>query len=223
MSASTAQVASAIFSLARKAYRKDRANRYALLKPWTLPPLMRALPRYDGVHVLFEPLGDGRRTAVTIKPFAGEDNVCDGANYFPDSPRGVVAAAIAHDPLYAEIPAIASTWQWPEGKVRELADEILSTVMVRERSNKLIARVVFNGVWYLGGAYRWAKSILPAAVLALAVSTLAGCSGCLSPPDLSDPDAPYTSPVYKKTASVLQPLGNYDAPSVILSCSSSVR
>ena len=199
MNPSTARVATAIFDLARKAYRRDKANRYGLLEPWTLPPLLRDLPAYDGPHVRFAPLGGGR-SSLTIKPYAGDSNVCDGATFFPDSPRGVLAAAIAHDPLDLEIPAIAAAWGWTESAVRELADEILSTIMLRERAHKLVARIVFNGVWYLGGAYRWVRSVLPAAVLVLAAATMAGCSGCLSPPDLSDPEAPYAPPVYEKTA-----------------------
>lgn len=195
---SKAKIAAMIWQAARKAYRKDRANRYALREPWTLPVLDLDLPAYDGPYIQVQPLGFGQ-SQITVKPFDGD--ICDGATLAPDSPRGVIPAALFHDPWYLEIAAIAAAWGWTEKAVRNLGDDILSTVILRAGGEPLIARIYYNWVWYLGGAFRSVSRLLHALCIALALASLGGCSGgCLAPPDHSDPASPYTPPVYEQTA-----------------------
>lgn len=197
VSISTSQIAAFGFKLAKDAYRKDRDNRYSLLQDWTLPDLKLDLHSYDGPLIRVSPIGEGR-VRITVKEYSGD--TCDGATHAPDGLRGVMEGVLFHDPWYTEVPAMARHWGMPEEEVRQIGDTIFSTIMLRAKAKNIVARLYFNAVWYLGGIWRSIKHRLPIVIIALALATLTSCSGCLSPPDHSDPASPYTPPVYEKTA-----------------------
>jgi hypothetical protein len=188
-------IGKAVFSAASKAYRTDRANRYGLREPWTLPLLNLDLKAYDGRYIRIVP--DNGKTRVTVLPYDGD--VCDGASFAPDSPKGAIPGALFHDPWYAEAKNIAKAWGWSEDAVLRIGDRILSTIMLRAGGNHVIARVYFNAVWYLGSAFRRVRKVLPIIIVVASALCLAGCTSCLSPPDESDPDSPYVPPVYERT------------------------
>lgn len=189
--------ASLIFKTALKAYKTDRRNRYSLLEPWELPLIDRLLPYYWGRFIRIEPQGTTGKTRITVMPYHGD--VCDGASLAPDKPKGVIPAALFHDPWYMEIPEIAEAWDWPQAKVRRLGDEIFSTIMQRAEGSKLVVRIYYNAIWHFGGLYRAAKKVFVVVAFCAVFASLAGCGGCLSPPDISDPDSPYTDPVWEQT------------------------
>jgi hypothetical protein len=203
------QLAAIGIRAARAAYQRDRDNRYSLLEPWPLPAILRDLPPYCGPLVRFEPVGPGR-TRLTVLPYDGD--ICDGASLAPDWPAGVVPAALLHDPLYGEIPAIARAWGWTEDQVRQLADEIFGDVLRRWRVERKTTRLgrwaaasrfglaatYYSAVRHAGGLFRAHAKRLPLLAVVACLS-LSGCGGCLLPPPILDPAEPLQPPVYEKT------------------------
>jgi len=197
MAVSWAKIGTAAASAIRRAYQQDRRNRYALKSDWTLPVMRIAVPApFDGPLVRVEPLPDGH-SRWTIKAYSGD--TCDGASLAPDSPKGVLEGALAHDPLYLSIDAMAETWNVPRDDVRGMADRILSTIILRSGGRRFVARLYYNGVYYLGGIYRTVKRAVTVAVIGTAIFSMVGWSGCIAPPDDSDPASPYTPPTWEKT------------------------
>ncbi|MCK9468144.1 MAG: hypothetical protein M0Q49_01895 [Porticoccaceae bacterium] len=190
-----------VIGAAIRAIRRDQSNSYELLENWTLPLVDRLLPAYDGPLIRVEPLPATRQSRITVKAYG--EGVCDGATLAPDSPRGVVAGSLLHDPWYLEAEAIAAVWGWTVTEVLRLGDDLFSGIMLRARTHRWVRRSYYNAVWHLGGLYRRAKSILPLICIALAMLLQASCSGCQNPPDPFAPDSPYYPPVYSDVASVI--------------------
>jgi len=186
-----------------RAIRRDQANRYALLEDWTLPLVDRLLPAYDGPLIRVEPVAESRQSRITVKAYGPE--ICDGATLAPDSPRGVVAATLLHDPWYLEAEAIAAAWGWALADVLHLGDDLFSGIMLRARSHRWVRRSYYNAVWHLGGLYRRIKSILPLLLIALALLLQASCGGCRTPPDPFAPASPYTPPSWQRGDSATTP------------------
>ena len=90
----------------REQIRRDAANRYSLLADWSLPACRcswwpDSIPVWESDLFRIERVAPGI-VAVTVRAYesTAERNVCDGATMSPDTPAGVLPAAIFHDPWY---------------------------------------------------------------------------------------------------------------------------
>lgn len=136
--------------LVKDGVRRDRANAYALLEPWTLPPLGGDLPEMGlmppkpfadkRIRVEVETVGgsDGQtvgpsdRWTITVLPWQGLDGAeCDGCTMAPDTwgDLKLYVAALFHDRWYLSMYAIAREWGWAEDKVRYLGDIVLASII----------------------------------------------------------------------------------------------
>ncbi len=181
-----------VFDMLRRAYKRDRSNRYRLNQPWSLPRLTGPVPDYAGKYVVIR---DG---VITILP----NQNCDGATLAPDKIGrwNLVAAAIAHDAIYAELDAIAAAWGCSRAQVRRLADDVFYGIALA-RAPHWLARIYWHGIRAFGGIAHAAGKLL---ALALLMSCIAGCAGCRSPVNPFDPSVPLEDPDYDKIA-VLTP------------------
>jgi hypothetical protein len=168
----------------QEAVRKDQANRYSLVKPWTLPKIDVVVPDYESA------LFSIKDSAITVKPYGGD--TCNGATLSPDKFLGVniVQAALFHDPWYAEVSKIAQAWGWTEAAVRKLGDEVFADIIVAtnpgksERLVRGVARSYLTGVRLGGGVVRLYAKITGKTLLILVLaSSAAGCAGCADIPD----------------------------------------
>ena len=85
---------------------RDRANRYSLLRDWTLPACLcswwpEAVTTWESPLIRIHRNATGVVT-VTVRAYSStaEDNVCDGATLSPDTIPGILPAALFHDPWY---------------------------------------------------------------------------------------------------------------------------
>lgn len=173
------------------AIQLDRANRYALLSPWTLPKLAEAIPDYEDDLFLI------RDSVITVKPYSG--NVCDGATLAPDRIGSwqPVIGAIFHDPWYERSDAMAVAWGWPAGAVRKLGDRIFYGILL-EVTPGWLARIYYRAVRVFGGI---AHFVMQAAAVAIILSICcAGCSGCTGPDSPWDDPSGFVLPEYEQTA-----------------------
>lgn len=167
------------------AIKKDQANRYRLVKDWTLPKLNRTVLDYHGKLI------DIVDSVITVKAYDGD--TCNGATLAPDRiwKWDIVPATIFHDPWYAEISEIATWWDCPEAEVRKLGDEIFGCILVATGVPEWLARAYLTGVRWFGWAARIARVAIFISILAGA-----GCSGCAVIPDHFG-DEPVTPPDYE--------------------------
>lgn len=161
----------ALLKALKKAYEKDRGNRYRLNAPWSLPRLVEPVPDYHGEHVTVED------SVITIQPY--ED--CDGCTLSPDRVGRwiLVEAALAHDAIYGEMDAIAAAWGWPVSRVRRWADDVFYGI-ASARAPHVLARLYWRGIRACGGIAHAVGKIV-AIILLAALAT--GCAGCRSPVD----------------------------------------
>lgn len=217
----------------RKLYEADRSNVY--VNPRDLPFIVKArLPRYDGVYFRFSPVDDRDETTAVLKAYgrtAGDGStICDGATFAPDWPVGVQQGAGIHDPGYLEMDSIAAAWKhapyapgpnlardwitrlsagdsptWTPDDVRQLMDAIFGDTMHKLKARRVIVRLYYSSVRILGRlAHRYGRRGASAA-LALALTIVSGCGGCMSPPDIIEfPDGP---PELEHVAQIGQTVG----------------
>lgn len=141
--------------------------------------------------------------------------VCDGATSAPDTPKGVLPASGLHDPGYRSIQAIADAWAnepyapganwkrdwvtrlttprrhptWTYADVRQLFDAIFGDAIRDGGGHWLVTRTYYSAVRVFGGIWRAVKTRVPLIITAITLSALlAGCQGCMSPPDIADFD-----------------------------------
>lgn len=210
--------ASLIIKHLRGLYEKDRVNSYTLDAPFGFIVDIN-VPDYHGKLVSFERGSILFGSAGTFHPYG--PGVCDGATLAPDKPRGVVEGTLAHDPAYLELDNIAKAWKdkkydpgpffrrdlvtrlttpkdhptWTKADVRQFLDTIFANAMRQFGAKKTVQRTYYGGVRMFGGIYRavaGSARVLPLLfAVILFVFTLAGCSGCLIPPDIIHfPDSP---------------------------------
>ena len=210
---------------ARAAYRRDRANAYALLEPWTLPPLGGDLPRLglmppapyadsrirvdfaggrtvegsDGLTV-----GPSDRWTITVLPFALSSRECDGCTCAPDTWGGLklYVGALFHDRWYLSMAAIAEAWGWPVDKARKLGDIVFATIL-RDQARGLSGLSRVRGALavrlYYAGVRAFggiAHRLLVALALAAALS---GCAGGCNAPAAWGGDTPADAPAHSFT------------------------
>ncbi len=130
---------------ARAGIRRDRANAYALLAPWTLPPLGGDLPRLglmppapyadERIRVVFGTTEDTEHTEgawrITVLPWELDSRECDGCTLAPDSWGELkpYVGALFHDRWYLSLSTIAKAWGWPAARVRKLGDLVFATIL----------------------------------------------------------------------------------------------
>jgi len=188
------EVLASAAKLIRAAYARDRANRYALLAPWTFTVDCAkegvAPFRYSGPLIGTEP-ADGALMRVTVKPYTAESGVCDGCSLSPDL-RGCREAALFHDPWYLELEAMAAETGIPAADLRRLGDDIFGALCRALGAPGPVARLYHAAVRWFGGI---AHGRLGAAIAALALALAAGCAGI---PDILD--GPVPPPSYERAA-----------------------
>ena len=183
--------------------KKDAANRYSLMAEWVLPSLRNKYGlrqgSYTGQHI--NVLCDGKSILVWLNPFVStaENNICDGATYFPDLIFGInlIPGSIAHDVWYIELEKIAAAFGIDEAVARKIGDDLFKSVNLAENAGKIGAKTITSltywGVRIGGGIYH--KRNMAMLLLALSVA-LAGCAGCVNT-DFENPTE-YQSPTYEK-------------------------
>ncbi len=134
----------------RDGIRRDRANAYALLEPWTLPPLGGDLPGLglmppapyadERIRVEFstqrhgdtEPCASESLCFITVLPWELDSRECDGCTLAPDTwgELKLYAGALFHDRWYLSMEAMAEAWGWPVARVRRLGDIVFATFLV---------------------------------------------------------------------------------------------
>ena len=170
--------------------RRDRDNRYSLLRDWTLPATVCSfwpdeLSGWQSPLFRISRLSKGA-VSITVRAYTStkEDNVCDGATLSPDTPPGILPAALFHDPWYYAFPdepkqfeLIADEIGVPRKTLRKFGDNLFYAIARAGGCPWLVARLYHAGIRV---GYPIVKPFLAAVIAAfLAV----GCSGCVSPGD----------------------------------------
>ena len=189
--------------------RRDRENRYSLLRDWTLPAAVcsfwpDALSGWQSPLVRISRLEKGA-VSITIRAYQStpEDNICDGATLSPDAIPGILPAALFHDPWYCEVAGDAKkrrTYELladeigvPRRTLRKFGDRIFYSIATAAGCPRIVAWMYYAGI-RLG--YPIVK---PFIVAFLAASLAVGCSGCLGPDGrFLDPDT-YTPPAWAQS------------------------
>ncbi len=194
-SALAAKAGQEIIKYLVEAVRKDRANRYALTKPWVLPRISRTLPDYEDELFLI------RNSVITVKTYSGD--VCDGASLAPDriGPWRLVIGSLFHDPWYDSMHRMSVAWDMPVREVRLIGDDVYYGILILI-SPRWIARTYYRVVRLLGGSYHFlARSVAVGVIIALCC---AGCSGCSVPNDIFDNPDDFVLPDYEQTVGMLE-------------------
>lgn len=182
--------------------RKDRDNRYSLLRDWRLPaascswwpadvgswetPLLRIERQAPGVVV------------VTVKAYhsTAADNICDGATLSPDNIPGILPAALFHDPWYCRdsrdglktYEALAELLGVSKRTTRKFGDELFYSIARAGGCSWIVAQAYYVGIRV---GYPLARPFLLAVACA---GLLAGCAGS-GDGSFLDPTE-YTPPLY---------------------------
>jgi len=192
---------------------RDQANRYSLLTDWHLPKTKCEFWGGSGVYEseLFriEPVGVEQRVRITIKAYHStkEHNVCDGASLSPDSPKGVLDAAIMHDPAYyqgedglREFERIALFCGVKAKVVRKWFDELFGTIVEAAGGKRWVARTYYRGIRAGYPVYNFFRPLIKLVFVLAFCALLSGCGGgCQSYEYLFDRDEPYVGPQVEKT------------------------
>ena len=206
----------------RAGIRRDRANAYALLEPWTLPPLGGDLPALGlmppapfedaRIRVEFstqrhgdtEPCASESLCFITVLPWELDSRECDGCTLAPDTwgDLKLYVGALFHDRWYLSMESIAEAWGWPVARVRRLGDIVFASVL-RDQARGLpglsrvrglvAARLYYAAARAFGGA---AHRIMAALLLSLALS---GCAGGCAAPEAWDGETPADAPAHSFT------------------------
>ena len=170
--------------------RRDRENRYSLLRDWTLPAAVcsfwpDALSGWQSPLVRISRLEKGA-VSITIRAYQStpEDNICDGATLSPDAIPGILPAALFHDPWYCETDGKGSRRTYelladeigvPRKTLRKFGDTIFYSIATAGGCPRVVAWLYYVGIRV---GYPIVKPFIVAAVLA---SLAAGCAGCIGP------------------------------------------
>ena len=189
--------------------RRDRENRYSLLRDWTLPAAIcsfwpDSLAGWQSPLVRISRLDKGA-VSITIRAYQStkEDNICDGATLSPDTIPGILPAALFHDPWYCETdgPKSRRTYELladeigvPRKTLRRFGDRIFYSIATAAGCPRIVA-------WFYYAGIRVGYPIVrPFIVAFLAASLAVGCAGCLgSDGRFIDPDT-YHPPAWEQTA-----------------------
>ena len=185
--------------------RKDRENRYSLVRDWTLPActcswwpddigswesdLLRIVRNAPGV------------VTITIKAYhsTAADNICDGATLSPDNIPGIIPAAIWHDPWYYASPldgvktfeALALLFGISPHVTRKFGDQLFYSIARAAGCPRVVAALYYAGIRV---GYPLARPFL---LVTLCLGLGAGVAGCFSDGTFLDPTA-YTPPQWEK-------------------------
>lgn len=182
---------------ARAAYRKDAANRYALIEPIVLPRVKcRAVGvapfEWDGPYIAVVPDEGDETVTITVKPYTAESGVCDGCSLSPDL-AGCTEAALVHDPWYLEMEDMAAQIGIPLADLRRLGDAVFGALCSAWGAPGPVARLYHGAVRLFGGLYHRVKGRGILALLLAAATLAAGCAI----PDILDPGG-VPPPVFQK-------------------------
>lgn len=192
---------SAAIAYAKKQIKVDKENRYSLLKEWELPTIkcggICPAFNYENEHLRIIKTGEDT-ISVTVKPYEStpENDVCDGCSMSPDI-RGCLEGAIFHDPWYLALEDMSGVTGIPQSSLRELGDAIFGNVIKASRGDGIVARIYYWGVRVFGGLYHTGKKHGVTVIVIIAMSAVAGCSGCAIP-DVFDGEP--SEPDYQKVA-----------------------
>ena len=187
---------------------KDQSNRYSLLSDWHLPKtkcdFWSETGVYDSELFHIEPVqGEPGWVRITIKAYIStkEKNICDGASMSPDSPKGVLDAAIMHDPAYyqdesglREFERIALFCGVKSKVVRKWFDNLFATIVEAAGGKVWIARTYYRGIRTGYPVYNFFRPVIKLFLVAMFAVALSGCGGCQNYEYLFDRDEPYVSP-----------------------------
>ena len=197
----------------RDRIRADAANRYSLLEDWPLPAAFcswwpDSIPVWESEFFRIERVAHGV-VAVTVKAYesTAERNVCDGATMAPDSPEGVLPAAIFHDPWYyrenddapRQYELVARACGVSARKAKKFGDVLFYAIGTAAGGSRLLLHCYYWGIRVGTPLYHLLRPFFALAVAALLLS--GGCSGCISQGDdgtFLDPGR-YAPPSYAKT------------------------
>lgn len=192
---------------------RDRENRYSLLRDWTLPAVRcsfwpDAVTGWQTPLFKISKLNKGA-ISVTVKAYHSdaEHNVCDGATLSPDTPPGILPAALFHDPWYCTLPGasakqyeiLADVLRVPRKTLRKFGDDLFYAIAVAGCCPRWLAWLYHLGIRV---GYPLVRPFLVALFYAgiVAVGLSAGCAGCMIGPDgtFYNP-GDYQPPAWEKT------------------------
>lgn len=189
---------------------KDQANRYSLLSDWHFPrtkcDFWGDAPAYSSSLFWISPIPDEKgwvRPVVRAYESSKEHNICDGATFSPDSPKGVLDAAIMHDPAYykgedgkREYEKIAEHCGVDPEVVRKWFDNLFPTIVEAAGGKVWQARAYYRGIRTGYPVFDLLRPLIKLFCCAVACAMLA--SGCMNYEFLFDRDEPYVAPVVEK-------------------------
>lgn len=189
------------------AIKKDLKNRYSLTEDWLLPPVNVALPSYDDGWLAIEPLDNGT-SLILVYAYTSdkEHDHCDGATFFPDKVKGVLAGALFHDIWYERMEFIAKAWGWKVSKVRKLGDKIFASIMMEEKGNSFVVNFCYYSTRIFGGVFhsimkiKWLKKLL----VVFAVLCVLGLGGCVQTVFSHEDGYEYVPPTWVENFSVFE-------------------
>jgi hypothetical protein len=168
--------------------RRDRENRYSLLRDWTLPATVcsfwpDALSGWQSPLIRISRLTPGV-VSITVRAYAStdEENICDGATLSPDTIPGILPAALFHDPWYCETDGKGSPRTYelladeigvPRKTLRKFGDRIFYSIATAGGCPRVVAWMYYAGIRV---GYPIVKPFIAAFLAALLA---VGCSGCI--------------------------------------------
>ena len=166
--------------------RRDRENRYSLLRDWKLPAARCSwwpdtLAHWETPLLRIERNAPGIVT-VTVRAYVStaEDNICDGATLSPDSIPGILPAALFHDPYYYKGPdglktyeALAELCNVKRRTARKFGDRLFRSIARAGGCPWIVAEAYYLGIRI---GYPIVRPFIAAALAALLVGGCAGCS-----------------------------------------------
>lgn len=189
--------------------RRDRENRYSLLRDWTLPATVcsfwpDALSGWQSPLIRISRLAPGV-VSITVRAYqsTADENICDGATLSPDTIPGILPAALFHDPWYCETDGKGSRRTYelladeigvPRKTLRKFGDALFYSIAVAGGCPRLVAWLYHAGI-RLG--YPLVKPFIAAFLAALFA---AGCMGCIGPDGRFLDPGTYQPPAWEQTA-----------------------
>lgn len=218
----SAEALAAAIKWGRKQVKRDVDNRYSLLHDWQLPAALCTFWPLSAPETVETPLIRAHRVAdgvivLTVRAYesTAERNICDGCTMSPDTVRGVLPAAIFHDPWYyadesegskdtrRQYEIIADEIGVKRATLRKFGDRLFYSIGRAAGGSFLALHLYYYGIRLGYPLYRLARPFLAIIVAALLSG---GCAGCilpgedgtfLDPPLYAPPDfvqLPTTSP-----------------------------
>jgi hypothetical protein len=205
-----AKIAASVFKSAvdwvRGQVKRDRNNRYSLLRDWTLPATVcsfwpDALSGWESPLFRISRLTPGV-VSITVRAYTSteDENICDGATLSPDTPPGILPAALFHDPWYATLPGD------PARQYELLADAL----GVKRKTLRKFGDALFYSIAVAGGCPRWLAwtyhagirvgfpIVRPFIVAIVLASLAAGCAGCIGPDGTFTDPGDYQPPAWEQ-------------------------